>query len=380
MVIHPLTPTCENGELTVAARIEWDHAPNNFPPTVWFKIPEAQAHLVSERADGFAIALLSPALLRGENIQLRGEMSSALAHGLQEYIFLRTLREPRRYKPVSIQADTYLLSAARGTKAASTFSGGIDSFYTVWSHIPQYEKFAGNELSFAIFVQGFDIGLHERHTFEECRIAYQKLMKEWGIELVTVRTNLRGFDKPENWVGSANFGVIGLGHILGRELAKYYVPANDTYSDYPKGAIAALGNGLLSSESLAIMEDGARLTRFEKTLALAQVPAAYEYLRTCSDKPNGLLNCCECGRCLNTMTALELAGTLQNFKTFPRPLDRGKLRRSPLGYSVRNVLPPYIKGALAQRRYDLAFDLSVKLCLNYLGWGPKWLKKQLRMR
>src|SRR5262249_7869475 len=159
-----------------------------------------------------------------------------------------------------------------------------------------------------------------------------------------------------------------------RGLARYYVPANHAYADSPEGAIATLADALLSTETLQIIDDGAGLTRFEKTLALAQIPAAYEHLRICSERQNGLQNCCECGKCLNTMVALELAGKLEDFKTFPLPLNHGKLRASALGYSVRSVLPPYLKRAFAKRRYDLAFDLSVKLILNYLGWGPKWVR------
>lgn len=380
MIIHPLTPRLENGELVVSARIEWDKPENGIPRTLWFKLPESQAHLVSEHADGFAIALLAPALARGEDIYLRGSMSSALAHGIQEYIHLQTLRLPHRYKPMQVHADAYEQRRASGSKAASSFSGGVDSFYTVWSHIPQNEPFAGNALSYAIFVQGFDIALNDQHTFDECRLAYGALMQAWGVELVPVRTNVRYFDKPLNWLAGVTFAVIGLGHLLGRELARFYIPSNFAYEDFPHGALLTLPDELLSSESLRFVADGARFSRFEKMQAVAHIPAAYDHLRICSARVNGLTNCCRCGRCLNSMVALELAGTLQNFKTFPLPLDRGKLRLSPLDHEVRQVFTPYVKGALAQRRYDLAFDLYIKLGTNYLNWGRKWVRDRIRRR
>src|SRR5581483_878952 len=346
MIIHPLTPTLENGELCVSARIELEKPPYDFPKILWFRFPEAHAHLVSDCPDGFAIALLSTALHRGEDIHVRGTLSPALTYGLNEFQYVQNLRKSHRYKPIQIHADGYKRGKSIGSKAASTFSGGIDSFYTVWSHIPQNEPIAGNELSYAIFVQGFDIGLHEQRMFDACRTAYQTLMAEWGIELVTARTNVRQFDKWNNWISAATFATIGLGHIVSRGLSRYYVPANDEYAEYPKGAVATLADALLSSESLLVIEDGAQLTRFEKTALLSHVPAAYNYLRTCSDKHNGLMNCCECGRCLNTMVALELSGALQNFKTFPLPLQRSKLRTSVLAYPNRQLLLGYIQGAL----------------------------------
>lgn len=77
------------------------------------------------------------------------------------------------------------------------------------------------------------------------------------------------------------------------------------------------------------------------------------------------------------MVALELSGALQNFKTFPLPLQRSKLRTSVLAYPNRQLLLGYIQGALAQRRYDLAFDLTTKLLVNYTRWGRKWLRQKV---
>ena len=52
MIITPLTPKLENGEICVAARVEMEKAPYRAPQTLWFRFPEAQAHMVSESSDG----------------------------------------------------------------------------------------------------------------------------------------------------------------------------------------------------------------------------------------------------------------------------------------------------------------------------------------
>lgn len=380
MVIHPLTPKLENGELRVSARIELDKPPFDLPEIVWFSFPERQAHLVNERADGFAVALLSLALCRGEDVHVRGSMSSRLAWGIQEYQRVQNLRKPHRYHPIEIDADMYVQSESTGSKAASTFSGGVDSFYTVWSHLPQNERFAGNVLSYAIFVLGLDIGLHDTRSFEECRKSYERLMADWSIELLTASTNVRRFDKPENWISASTMAVIGLGHLLGRGLARYYIPANDSYDDYPKGVVASLADMLLSSESLQVIDHGAQLSKYEKIVVLSDVPETYTQLRVCWNEPQGLTNCCECRKCLNTMTGLALGGALAKYRTFPKPLDRAKLRVSDLSYPARDIFWGYFRAALALKRYDLAFDIGVKLFLNYLAWGPKWLKRQVLTR
>lgn len=377
MLIHPLPPKFENGELCVSARIELEKPPFNVPEILWFKFPETFAHLVSDNADGFAVALMSLAMYRGENIRVRGTVSPALMYGMAESQRVQNYRKPHRYHPIQVQADAYARRTPGESKAATTFSGGFDSFYTVWSHLPQNEKLNGNELSYAIFVQGFDIGLEDKGTFETCRSAYAKLMADWGIELVPVKTNVRAFDKPENWVSSSTFATIAIGHLMGRGVSRYYVPANDFYIDFPEGAVSSLAEWVLSSESVQVIDDGAQLTKFEKIIALANVAPVYDHLRVCWGKPDGLLNCCECRKCINTMTALELAGTLQNFKTFPKPLDGNKRRFSSISYPSRQIYQDYFNRAVQLKRYDLALDMGIKLSLNYVRWSFNWLRRTM---
>src|SRR5690242_2991203 len=108
MIIHPLTPKLANGELCLAARIELDTPRPTLPDIVWFKFPESEAQLVSERTDGFAVALLFFALRMGEDIILRGALSPRLASGMREFQQIHCSREPRTYKPIEIHADSYV--------------------------------------------------------------------------------------------------------------------------------------------------------------------------------------------------------------------------------------------------------------------------------
>jgi hypothetical protein len=151
------------------------------------------------------------------------------------------------------------------------------------------------------------------------------------------------------------------------------MPANHSYADFPRGALLALKDWLLSSESFQVVGEGARATKFEKIVELSQVPITYDTLRVCYTKLNGVTNCCECGKCLNTMTALQVIGALDRYTTFPKPLDRRRLRTSRLQFAAPSIHMSTLPGALQRRRYDLAFDISVKLLVNYFRWGKKWL-------
>jgi len=85
MIIHPLTPTRENGELRIAAQIELKKSSRSLPKTLWFRFPEAQTSFLNDRADVFALALVFLALELGEDIHVRGTLSPRLVYGLQEF-------------------------------------------------------------------------------------------------------------------------------------------------------------------------------------------------------------------------------------------------------------------------------------------------------
>jgi hypothetical protein len=261
-------------------------------------------------------------------------------------------------------------------KKACTFSGGVDSFYTVWSHTAQNEPYPGNELAYALFVQGFDIGVHDARTFTACCEAYRKMLAGWGIELLTASTNVRAFDRPAHWAAAHVTALIGVAHLLGQELGQFYIPANDTYAFYPTGTVGVLQEALLSSESLHFVVDGAEMTKFDKIKVLADVPESYDLLRVCFAKPDGLQNCGECGKCLNTMVALELCGKLDKFRTFAQPLDPARMRYSYLSYAARPIHWSTFKAALAQQRYDLAYNILFKLAWNYKRWAGAWLRQK----
>ena len=115
----------------------------------------------------------------------------------------------------------------------------------------------------------------------------------------------------------------------------------------------------ISSESLDVINDGAEMSKFEKIVALSQIPETYDTLRVCYKKPDGLMNCCRCGKCMNTMMTLDMCSVLHNYKTFPLPLDRKSLRTSELSYPSRTIFLSILNGALERKRYDLAVNMYI---------------------
>ena len=120
------------------------------------------------------------------------------------------------------------------------------------------------------------------------------------------------------------------------------------------------------------------MTKIDKMRVLGEVPETYDRLRICYAKPHGLVNCCNCRKCVNSMTALELSGILNRYTTFPLPLDRHRLRFAELSYTARGLFWEYYREAIRQRRYDLVVDMTIRLGVNYFGWGAKWVQQGFR--
>ena len=113
--------------------------------TLWYAIQAEHAALLSGLSDAALVALLIPAMMRGEDIHLEGTISAKLHYNLS-----RPLQKILRHlipslHPISIHADTLDDGpATRASGVATGFSGGIDSYCLMADHFfgevaPQYK-------------------------------------------------------------------------------------------------------------------------------------------------------------------------------------------------------------------------------------------------
>ena len=353
----------------MSARVELKTATAKIPNEIWFSFPACQEEWVSDRADGFATSLLLLAMAKGEDIEVRGAFSPRLAYGMQEYQKVFNLWFPQQFKRVELKCARYERppETQGNGRAACAFSGGVDSFYTLWSHLPQNERIPSCPLSAAVFAQGFDIPLQDEATYRTASAAYEEMMKALGLQLWKARTNVRQFLAHLNWELTHGAALIGLAAVLGRKLSRFYVPSSYKYTMlHPWGSHPVLDH-LLSTESLEVFHYGAERTRLEKMDVIAHWPETHTRLRVCWVKTDGLNNCCECEKCLRTMVALEIFGALSKFTTFPRPLRRQAIRNYRMAdESHRTIARQMIQRAVEVGRRDLAFDLRYMMARNRL--------------
>jgi hypothetical protein len=401
MVINTPEITESGDKICVSARIEIQTPGKTLPDSLWFKFPKSYSDYVTDRTDCFAAPLLPLAMRYGQNLEIHGPLSPRLAHGMQEYQRIQHLWKPNEFKLIEINctnlkmADTSNIPGGVGC----AFSGGVDSFYTLWSHLPQNEKDPAYRISHCLMINGFDVNSipEDAETFStKTRQLYEPMMNRLGVKLLVSHTNIWQFMDKGKWqeymytFGSIlTSSALALGHLFSR----FYIASSFQYTQlFPWGSHPLLDN-LLSTETMETMHDGAHLTRTEKITALSQWPETYSRLRTCLFdtsfiiKTAPLENCCRCERCIQMMSTLDMLGVLDKYTVFPKPLERKYIRKVHFfdipekGKNRYLYAQETIDSARKMGRRDMVFDFSYAILRNtWFKGGIKGVRRSIKRR
>jgi hypothetical protein len=224
VIIYPPEISSADGEICIAAHFELQTAVAALPNILWYKFPAHYGIPTSGRMDAFVASLLLLAMLYGEDIEVRGKLSPRLAYGLGEYQRIFHAWLPERFKLIGIHCEGYNIpSGPTSTGAvACAFSGGVDSFYTLWSHLSTKDLRLGYQISHALFIHGYDIFLADTATYRTALRSYACKMQELGIELVTARTNIYEIVTPTvSWEWAHGAALIGVALVLDRLFARF---------------------------------------------------------------------------------------------------------------------------------------------------------------
>jgi hypothetical protein len=335
---------------------------------VWYEVPAQYAAAVSaDRGDAFAVALLFLAMRLHEDLRVKAPLSAQLVHSLTEYqrIFSRWFSG---LQTVNILHEGLADPIRSATGTGVFFSGGVDSFFSLWSHLDGREKNPDYRITHGLYLDGFDTNGTYSAAYDQSLTAYQSLLERLGVDLIPIRTNLKTVvnEATTGWEAYGAF-LVSNALLLQGLLRRCYVPSGVKYHDTAEGS-HPLTDHLLSTETLEVIHDGAWATRVEKTMRLATWPVTYDHLYVCfgrEDEP--LQNCCRCEKCIRTMIALDLAGALDRYSTFPMPLERRHVRGWRMPYfSYTGIFARHLYEAARERgRTDLVRDL------RYVLWNHR---------
>ncbi|MDA9981505.1 PqqD family peptide modification chaperone [Gammaproteobacteria bacterium] len=266
---------------------------------LWFEVDEKHAPYVSRSADPFLLVSLMRAMSSGRRLRIDGApVTSELLENLEEFQRAWS-RWRQRLEPVDVEATAAPGESRAEKPAITTFSGGVDSCYTVYRHLVNPDRRWMPRLESALMIQGFDTALKHQDKFEHSYANGLELLDGTGIELMSMRTNIQ--KHLGHWLD-------GHGLLLGAALtllSRRYgtgIIANTT----PYEMLSPLGSNpvtdpMMGSETFRIINHGGEVPRFEKIRAIVDWPPVLDHLRVCWRKSR--LNILNCGKCLTCVLA-----------------------------------------------------------------------------
>ena len=277
----------------------------------WIDLPDSLAP-ASPTGNALALLMLPLAVSFGEDMHLDAAVDDELhenLHGVQQIwrswypdLTLVALRAPRR--PAA--------PASRSLATIASFSGGIDSFFSLLRHERQ--------ITHLLSVTGFNTPLSD---FDAMRRVLSGASHASGKVHVAAVTGAR-YDSaaatPYSVGDQMNAFAHGcllasIVHLMDAHCGTYIIPASHSYADLMPYGSHPLTDPLFSSSTLRVVHDGAAFGRFERTARVAGSDLALSVLHVCfSDFRAG--NCSKCQKCLRTMAALDILDAKDRAKSF----------------------------------------------------------------
>lgn len=321
-----------NGRAIVETRIDSDAKPK----MLWYSVPERFRDLLNPSSDSPLVALLIPAMAKGEDIHLRGAVSEKLFYRLAALQRLLQTIMPF-LKQVRVHPGGLSTRRTGSTGVATGFSGGIDSFSVLADH------------HYATVPDGFrithllynNVGSHDEGGQTTFRRRYGRLLplaERLGLPFVDIDSNLDEFYPGRiHFEQTHTLRNASVALLLGGGIGRFMYASAFRFRDIsiaPSSTTAPtdlISLPMLSTESTECFSVGSEYSRVEKTVRVADLTDSYDFLDVCT-KTWTPVNCGNCPKCKRTLLTLELAGKLQAYE---RVFDLASYRKVRSGYLGR---------------------------------------------
>lgn len=319
MRLHDISRVVRDGTVRLSGWVTRDG--DREPTEVYFEFGEEFAEWVPESADPFAIALLVPAMMAQEPLVITPPISPMLHRNLPEVRDAFAQWFPELLASSIKATPGRVRSPALQPRAASFFSGGVDSFYTLLKRkgpAPLPEP-----LTHVIFMRGIETPLDESQGTEGSLERITALSMQCGVGVVAGETNIRTFFNrhwERYYFGS---GLAATAAALSAGLSTVCIPSGRAYSHFHPEGSNPITDQMLSTEACRVVHDGAEANRAQKLeAAIRMAPEIVRpNLRVCMNNQGGAFNCGACYKCVRTMVILDILGELEQHTLFNR-VDR----------------------------------------------------------
>jgi len=149
---------------------------------LWYQVPNEDSSLLNSSLDPFVVGTIFRAMIQSTDFVVHGQVSPSLLQNLTEFQAAWTCWNPKRYKEIEIiaQVEQEQPQAQLSDRAISTFSGGVDSCFTVFRHRKGLCGRLRRNLQACLMVHGFDIPLDQKEVLNAQLKSLGKCSLAWG--------------------------------------------------------------------------------------------------------------------------------------------------------------------------------------------------------
>jgi hypothetical protein len=303
------------------------------PSQLFYEIDAPRMDHLEPDGAPFLLPLIFAGMAQGRPMVLRGAaVCPMLLEGLHRLQTAWSLEQPERYRAVEIDAPVHSSPPVLSTPDTriSSFSGGLDSCYTLGHWRRRQRPKGADELVASVLVWGFDIPLARPREALIAMGQARRVTGSVGVPLYTVRTNVRFL--PIDWLDAHGTALSAVMHLFQGVIGGGLIPASVSFEEMNLiwGSHPAQ-DPWLSSRHFPIASDGHEAPRNVKSLILSDWPEARSNLRICTHDTGVAGNCGVCRKCVITKCMMlarrvPLEGLMAGEPTFDQ------VARLPLGH------------------------------------------------
>ncbi len=294
-----LADRIENGKIIKSCRLAVNGKESDF----YFAFAEQYKEEVkTDKLDAWLILLIHKMMAIGGDWFIEGRVSKSLLDNLERYCAFWYAFKPN-YKRINLIPSEEIDDSLQAlpNKAIMTFSGGIDSCFTLYRHCKHLGGRNNKNIEQAVFIKGADI-----ESEEDFKIAAQKAKEQCtdlGVNLILAETNFRKM--PHDW-GMEHLNVIvGVLNLFANYPQKIIASSVDVsiemYCQIMPFSTNLVTDKYLASNNAPLLVDDEAYTRTQKAAVIKDWEVGLKNLRVCWQGEDQSSNCGQCEKCMRTM-------------------------------------------------------------------------------
>lgn len=385
MMIKKPVVSAVKGHSRLSADTVWMYDGQTIEKEIFFEVEEKWGkYLVAERSDAFVLALLELAMEKNCDIEYEAPMTETLKYQLEKYLIAVYARKIQGFYAIKLIGPMTNEEIFSEGVAGTGFSAGVDSFYSVLSHLnSEYPSKKVTHLLLAVngaALTGMTEEL-DQEWFQEEMTRFTPIAEELGTELIGVNSNISQITQFKNILkGGDSVVTSSFVHALRKLFGTYYwASAYEAdvigFVTSAPGYMEPFNVPLLSVEGLRFYHSGCEVSRVEKVEYIADNPLVQKALTVCGEP----VSCGHCYKCLRTMAELY---SIQKLDKFSGIFDIEKYKKhfsSKLARELALDHPPFTTDIVkSMKKHGVPIPISVYIRKELVYKPYFFLKKKLR--